>query len=521
MNIIPMKPKSVRESTHALADQRSGRVIAVTSGKGGVGKTNVTSNLAVALARQGHRVCVFDADTSLANVNLIMGVTPRHTIEQLLNGERSLEEILIEGPEGVMIVPAASGIAELAVLDEASRTRLIDALRTLESNFDYLLIDTAAGIGESVLAFVKSAQYTILVISTEPTSLTDAFALLRVLKRQAHERPAYVLVNMALNYANSMEVYKRFEGAVRKYLGVKVHYLGYVTDDKALKSSISQQRPVLLNDPDALASRCFTTLAAVLGKQFAAPAVPHAFTHWWSELADTSTPMAVDAAATGTAPAASPAAVPEAGSASDAPRTDATGATAAPTSPIDAGINAGIDSGIDSETDSSGDQVTDTAIDTGTASAPFPPQEAARSAPETIDTLGALAARARTLLGAEELDAGQAADFLEPLLELCVSRFRRLPVSTERLVRLLGNAELREEEIRMLAESLEGQFEYRFGSALHPARANAEIDRDRHEQLLQEYRDIVARLSTRETELEQALQRLHEALDQTLDDEQP
>ena len=116
-----------------------------------------------------------------------------------------------------------------AALDAFNKAALavpeIEQCHMIASSFDYLLIDTAAGIGESVLAFIRSAQYTILVISTEPTSLTDAFALLRVLKRQAHERPAYVLVNMALNYANSMEVYKRFEGAVRKYLGLKVHYL--------------------------------------------------------------------------------------------------------------------------------------------------------------------------------------------------------------------------------------------------------------------------------------------------------
>ena len=509
MNIIPMKPKSVRESTHALPDHRSGRVIAVTSGKGGVGKTNVTSNLAVALARQGHRVCVFDADTSLANVNLIMGVTPRHTVEQLLNGERSIEEILLEGPEGVMIVPAASGIAELAVLDEASRTRLIDALRTLESSFDYLLIDTAAGIGESVLAFVKSAQYTILVISTEPTSLTDAFALLRVLKRQAHERPAYVLVNMALNYANSMEVYKRFEGAVRKYLGVKVHYLGYVTDDKALKSSISQQRPVLLNDPDALASRCFTTLAAVLGKQFAAPAAPHAFTHWWSELADASASGAVDGAEATSGIETAP---PEAGPLPEAPQAAATEPAAASASRIDARVDPESDPGIDVEIHPE--------IDTGTNDAPFPPQRPVSPAPAPVDTLDALAGRVRTVLSVEELDAGQAAAFLEPLLELCVTRFHRLPMSTERLVRLLGNAELREEEIRTLTAALEGQFEYRFGSPLHPPRANAEADRECQEQLLNEYRNIVARLSAQEAELEQALQRLHEALDQTLVDEQ-
>jgi len=285
MNIVSIKPKTARQGVQTLAEGKSAKVIAITSGKGGVGKTNVTINLAIALAKQGSRVCIFDADTSLANINVVIGLAPRYTIEQLLNGERTVEEILIEGPQGVMIVPAASGIAECANLDQEQRDRLIEALQALETSFDYLLIDTAAGIGESVLDFVQSAQYTILVISTEPTSLTDAFALLRVLKRRNFERPAYVLVNMALNYANSMEVFKRFEAAVRKYLGMKAHYLGYITEDKAIKISVGQQRPVILNHPDALASRCFTTLAAVLSKQFIATPDSHGFSAYWSELA--------------------------------------------------------------------------------------------------------------------------------------------------------------------------------------------------------------------------------------------
>jgi flagellar biosynthesis protein FlhG len=189
-----------------------------------------------------------------------------------------------------MIIPAASGIAECANLDPAQRQRLVSALESLESRFDYILIDTAAGIGDTVLYFVQSAQYAIVVISTEPTSLTDAFALLRVLKRRNYGHPVYVLVNMALNYANSMEVFKRFEAAVKKYLNMKIHYLGYITEDKAIRSSVSAQRPVLLQHPEALASRCFTTLATVLSKQFSGTPSPHSFSAYWSGLAAAPTP---------------------------------------------------------------------------------------------------------------------------------------------------------------------------------------------------------------------------------------
>lgn len=286
MNIIPIKPpKPTRSTTRQPADTQFPKVIAITSGKGGVGKTNVTSNLAIALAKQGNRVCIFDADTSLANINVVMGLTVEYTIEHLLAGEKTVDEILVEGPEGVMIIPAASGIAECANLEQEQRQRLIGALESLESRFDYILIDTAAGIGDSVLYFVQSAQYAIVVISTEPTSLTDAFALLRVLKRRNYEHPVYVLVNMALNYANSMEVFKRFEAAVKKYLSMKVHYLGYITEDKAIRTSVSAQRPVLLQHPEALASRCFTTLATVLCKQFTGTSHAHSFSAYWNDLA--------------------------------------------------------------------------------------------------------------------------------------------------------------------------------------------------------------------------------------------
>ncbi len=257
------------------------RVIAITSGKGGVGKTNITSNLGIALASRGARVCIFDADTSLANINIVMGLNPRYTIEHLLSGEKTIDDIIIDGPKGVKIVPAASGIAECAQLDPEQRRRLIEALAELEERFDYLLIDTAAGIGETVLSFIQSAQYVVLVISPEPTSLTDAFALIRMLKRRGFKRPVYVLVNMVLNYANSMEVFKRFEAAAKKYLKVNVHYLGYIPRDEAVSKAVSKQTPVILQEPSSVASRCFMTLADVLSKQLKTGGRHPSFSDYW------------------------------------------------------------------------------------------------------------------------------------------------------------------------------------------------------------------------------------------------
>ncbi len=470
-NIIPIQPR-VRPSARRPEGSRPTRVIAVTSGKGGVGKTNVTSNLAIALARQGSRVCIFDADTNLANINIVMGLSPRYTIEHLLTGEKSVEEILVEGPEGVMIVAAASGIANCARLDAAQQLRLIEALETLEAGFDYLLIDTAAGIGDSVLSFVQSAQYTILVISTEPTSLTDAFALLRMLKRRHHERPAYVLVNMALNYANSMEIFKRFEAAVRKYLMMKVHYLGYITEDRAVKISVSRQSPVLLNDPDALASRCFTTLAAVLSKQFTTTAVPHGFSVWWKEHSESES-------------SAAPSATPE-----EAAKPPVT-APVADSTPV---------------------------VSTPVAT----PATGARETTAPLDAaaeLQVLAARAHALLADPSLNLERSTRFLDPLIEIYLSRFHRTPPQLSDFNKLLSKTSPPESELREWARSIEDYFERRFGKPINDEQSEHQrAEQQQRDRLLREYRAIAERLEAEQALLHQTLTRLYDYIDSELAD---
>jgi len=242
--------------------------IAITSGKGGVGKTNITTNLGIALAKNGHKVCIFDADTSLANINILLGLTPEFTLEQFLKGEKEIEDILLTGPEGVKIIPSASGIAELSDLQDDQQSRIVDALRVLEQQFDYILIDTAAGISENVICFLQSAQYAVVVISPEPTSLTDAFSLIKVLQRRNYDKPIYTLVNMAKNYKHSMDVFKRFSHAVNKYVHLKIRYLGYIPMDKAMRSAVAMQSPVIISEPRSPAARCITLLTQILLKHF-------------------------------------------------------------------------------------------------------------------------------------------------------------------------------------------------------------------------------------------------------------
>jgi MinD-like ATPase involved in chromosome partitioning or flagellar assembly len=262
-------------------------VIAIASGKGGVGKTNITTNLGIALSSRGNRVCIFDADTSLANINIVLGLRPEFTLEHFLENRKALDDIMAEGPRGLKVIPAASGIADYANLSTEKQQKLLGALTQLESQFDYLLIDTAAGIGNDVLSFVESAQHSIIVISPEPTSLTDAFSLIKVLSKRGYKRTIYIIVNMVIDRGNSMEVYNRFEKAVKKYLDIDVHYLGYVALDESIIASIHLQQPVLTAKPEAPASRCFHAIARNLSKQIINSADTPVFSQYWNKQAQT------------------------------------------------------------------------------------------------------------------------------------------------------------------------------------------------------------------------------------------
>ncbi|MFC1603062.1 MinD/ParA family protein [Pseudomonadota bacterium] len=269
------KPSSVQKNT--------AHVIAISSGKGGVGKTNIATNLGITLASSGKKVCIFDADTNLANINILLNINPPHTLQQVLNGEKKIEEILVNGPAGLQIVPAASGIAEFIELDRTQQERLLSALKQLESHFDYLLIDTAAGISNPVLHFLQAAPYRILIITPEPTSLTDAFSLIKVLKQRGLEQPFFTIVNMATSAADASAVYRRFKSAVAKYLQQHVRLLGYVLSDAELTRSVIQQQAVVTRAPSAIASRCILNLSNRLEQYLESDKSNASFSAFWDE----------------------------------------------------------------------------------------------------------------------------------------------------------------------------------------------------------------------------------------------
>ena len=246
--------------------KRAPKIIAVTSGKGGVGKTSVTVNTGIALSQKGYKVCLFDADANLANINILLGVAPEYTLQHVLSGEKDIREILLQKC-GLYIVPGASGIADFIGLQLHAQQRMIQAMETLENDFDYLLVDTSSGIDSTVLSFVESANQSIVVITPEPTSLTDAFSLLRVLKKRGHDKKVNIVVNSVSTEQRAQKIYTRFADAVEKYLGYRPEFLGSVLKDELLSSAVCIQTPVIQYKPTAPSSNGFYRLADAIDKK--------------------------------------------------------------------------------------------------------------------------------------------------------------------------------------------------------------------------------------------------------------
>lgn len=257
------------------------RVIAISSGKGGVGKSSITVNLAISLAKSGAKVCLLDADTGLANANILLGIAPEFSIEQVLSGVRDIDEIMLDGPHGLKIIPGANGISECANLHTRQQLRLTRELARIENQFDYLLVDTAAGIADTTLDFISAAHHTLIVITPEPTSLTDAFSLVKLLKRRRPSIGYQVVVNMCSNPSQAKEVFHRFGAAVEKYIGVQCHYLGFVLRDESMRAAVVLQNPVAMfpdNDP---ASRSFMKLSESLTAVTKTQSATGSFSAFW------------------------------------------------------------------------------------------------------------------------------------------------------------------------------------------------------------------------------------------------
>lgn len=240
---------------------RQVRVIAITSGKGGVGKTNITANLAYYLSALKKRVLILDADTGLANMDLILGLTPQYNLYHVLNGERELSETIVRGPGGIMILPSASGILEMAELSKGQKLTLLDELNLLQEEIDFMLIDTAAGITGNVMYFNSAAREIIVVASPEPTSLTDAYALIKLLYQGHAKKRFRLLVNMVKSEAEAREVFERLSCATDHFLNLTIDYLGHIVSDDKLTQAVRRQQALAVLYPHSPASRCLLAVA--------------------------------------------------------------------------------------------------------------------------------------------------------------------------------------------------------------------------------------------------------------------
>jgi flagellar biosynthesis protein FlhG len=245
----------------AVADQHGLRVISVTSGKGGVGKSNVVSNLAIALSTQGKKVLILDADLGLGNLDVLLGLSPPYNLNNVLNGEKSISEIIVDGPAGIKIIPAGSGVQEFTSLGQHEKLKLLDELDMLEEKFDIMIVDTEAGISENVTYFSVAAQEIIVVVTPEPTSITDVYALIKLLATRYSEHHFKVLVNMAKDSEDALEVFRKLANVAGRFLDISLDYLGCVIKDEKVVEAVKRQKAVSELFPESEAAACFTTLA--------------------------------------------------------------------------------------------------------------------------------------------------------------------------------------------------------------------------------------------------------------------
>ena len=243
------------------------KIITVTSGKGGVGKSNFVVNLGVLLQNKGYKVLIFDADLGMGNDDVLMGLYPKNNIFDIIFTDLTLKDIIIEGTNGVSLIPAGTGLNKIQELTEEQRSLFLDKLTQLDE-FDYILMDTGAGVSKDILAFISASQELIIITTPEPTSLTDAYSLIKAADYFKLKDRAKVVVNKAFTKEEGIETFNKFDRAVSKFLKIKVEYLGCILDDRKLVHSVRQQKPFVLLYPNCDASKSLETIASkILGQE--------------------------------------------------------------------------------------------------------------------------------------------------------------------------------------------------------------------------------------------------------------
>jgi len=249
----------------ALSEKnRATRVYSITSGKGGVGKTAVTANIAVSLAKLGKKVLILDADLGLANIDVVFGLAPKYNLNHFFSGEQELSAILVDGPNGVKILPAGSGVQNFTRLDSQQKQKLLDSLDLMHNDFDFVLIDTEAGISENVTYFNTAAQEILVVTTPDPTAITDAYALMKLLSTQYHEKRFNLVVNMIQTEEEALDVYRKLTMVANRYLDISIEFLGSIPADRQMIDAIRKQKVIVELYPASRITSAFSQLAGTL-----------------------------------------------------------------------------------------------------------------------------------------------------------------------------------------------------------------------------------------------------------------
>lgn len=249
------------QTSTSSQNNRPVRVIAVASGKGGVGKTNVSVNLSIAMAKLNKRVLLMDADMGLANVDIMLGLQTKYNLSHVLDGQKTLKEIMVDGPGGIKVIPAASGVKRMAQLGAMENAGIINAFSELSDDLDVLVVDTAAGIADSVVSFCRAAQEVIVVVTDEPASITDAYALIKVLSRDYQLTQFRLLANMSRSPAQGRKLYEKLARVCEQFLDVSLDFLGTVPFDHDLREAVQRQTPVVTYKPNSEAAKAFKEMA--------------------------------------------------------------------------------------------------------------------------------------------------------------------------------------------------------------------------------------------------------------------
>jgi flagellar biosynthesis protein FlhG len=253
--------KIIKGATNRVNPVNLARVIAVTSGKGGVGKTNFSVNVGIALAKLGQRVLLVDADLGLANADVVLGVTPKFHLGHVLSGQKQVSEVIQEGPAGIKILAGGSGDYKLANLSERSLESCVSSFNEVQKDLDFIIVDTGAGLSRSVLKFVLAAGEVIIITTTEPTSITDAYGIIKVVATTDPNIPLWVVVNMTRDEAEGRQVMERLTTVSQRFLGIALANIGFITWDQTVSKAVKEQQPFIIGHPRSIVAQDINQIA--------------------------------------------------------------------------------------------------------------------------------------------------------------------------------------------------------------------------------------------------------------------